>query len=481
MNEPWSLPEPEAAPGPGAGAPPHRRLDRRGALGLAGLGALAAAAGVTYRLVEDSSKPAPDADHVLRRTGFAPAPAELAAAVAAGGPRTIDVALHPEKVDDSALEATLSAGTFDFTRIPDVRRWWLTRMALTKRPLVEKMTLFWHGLLTSSYRKAGRGDLMYVQNQLLRTHALGSLKDLFTGISQDGAMLRWLDGTGSNKLDPNENYAREFMELFTMGVGNYTEEDVRAGARALTGFAVTKAGQVVYRPRAHDDGMKTFLGRTGNFGLTDVVDIVLAHPATPRHIAGKMWEFFVYPGPSESDLAPVIDAFHTTQGSIRAMMAAILTSPAFSSPKAYRALVKSPTELIAGLHRQFSLPVDAAAGELGETMGQGLFDPPNVAGWPGDGAWISTGSWMARMRYLLYRAHQPATGRLVAAAVEPAGTTPAGILDALLGLMVDNNVSPDARSAIAGHLVPAGGSAVPETTAAELMFLVAATPEYQLA
>ena len=159
-------------------------------------------------------------------------------------------------------------------------------MTATRRPLAEKMTLFWHGLLTSSYRKTGKPpvgtQLMATQNRFLRDHALGSFRDLLVGITKDGAMLHWLDGTGSNKAHPNENYARELMELFTMGAGNYTETDVREAARALTGWYVDATGTVGFRPRAHDDGNKTFLGHTGNLGVDEVVDIILANPATPQ-------------------------------------------------------------------------------------------------------------------------------------------------------------------------------------------------------
>ncbi|GAC1374102.1 MAG: hypothetical protein NVSMB32_17400 [Actinomycetota bacterium] len=358
--------------------PPERRLNRRQLLGLAGLGGVVAAAGTAY-LVEHpaAAHPAPRAQaaHLLRRAGFAPSQAELTAAMARGLSRTIDDLVHPERVDDSALDAALAGHSFDFTKVADLRRWWLTRMALSRRPLVEKMTFFWHGLLTSSIDKAGKGALMYVQHPFLRSHALGTLGDLMTGISRDGAMLRWLDGTGSNKAHPNENYAREFMELFTMGVGNYTQADVTAAARAFTGWVVDQQGQVSFRPPAHDDGVKTFLGHTGKFGLNDIVSIVLAHPATPRYLAGRLWSFFAYPNPSDADLAPVVEAYSKTHGNIAAMLEAVLRSPGFAGPTAYRALVKSPTELIAGLARQLSIPVDALAGYAGQGMGHATSGP----------------------------------------------------------------------------------------------------------
>jgi len=444
------------------------RFDRRKLLGMAGAGGAAlVAGGVALRLSKQPPAEAAgqlaQAGHLLRRAGFAPSEADINAALGDGLSRTIDRLLHPESVSDTALDATLAAGAYDVTKIGDLRRWWLTRMALTRRPLLEKMTLFWHGLLTSSYRKTGQGDLMYLQNQFLRTHALGSLSDLLTGITIDGAMLRWLDGTGSSKAHPNENYARELMELFTMGVGNFTESDVRAAARALTGWALDRQGQVSFRPQVHDNEVKTFLGRTGRLGMGDVISAILANPATPRYLAGRMWSFFVYPNPTDGDLAPVVDAFRQSHGNIGAMMEAVLRSPAFSSPKAYRALVKSPAELIAGFSRQLGHPIDAADAAAGDAMGQGLFDPPSVAGWAPGAAWLSTGSWMARMHHLLARVHTlPGT-------TLPGGTTSA-LVDHLLAMMVDGSVAPAARQALVDH----------RGTPAEVAFLVAATPEYQL-
>ena len=461
------------------------RIERRTALGLAGAGAIAAAAGAGHAYARRSSHPLTSETvqigHLLRRAGFAPTTAELAEAVAAGASETLRRVLHPESVDDSVINAQLAAQTVDFHTIRDVRRRWLLRMAGTRRPLVEKMTLFWHGLLTSDYRKIGGGALLVqFQNELLRARCLGSLRELLMGISTDRAMLRFLDGDNSQRAKPNENYAREFMELFTMGLGHFTQGDVVAASRALTGWYVTgygPQGGVGFRPGYHDPGVKTFLGHTGNLGLSDVVDIVLAHPATPRYLARRMWTFFAYPDPSEADLGPVIDAYHASHGTIAAMVEAVFRSPAFFSPRAYRALVKSPVELVVGLARQLSLPIDDSAALGAEDMGQGLFAPPSVAGWPGGPAWLSTGAWMARLRYLLARTGQPDLHVPAATGLAP-GAAPGQLVDGLLALMVDGQVSSAARSALDEHAAqPVGGPAL----AAELAFLVVATPEYQLA
>lgn len=479
MSDTMPLPTLDSAV-PAAAPPASIAVSRRtmigGGAGLAGLGALL---GVGFLLKEQAAGQLTDerqrAAHLLRRTGFAPARGEVDAVVKNGIQISTDALLHPEGTSDTALEARLAVDHFDLAATEQLRRWWLVRMAATTRPLTEKMTLFWHGLLTSSYRKTGKNyDLMYVQNQFLRQHSLGNLRDLVIGISKDGAMLKWLDGTSSSKAHPNENYARELMELFTMGVGNYTETDVRELARALTGWYVDATGAVSFRPRAHDSGIKTILGHTGTFGLEEAVDIILANPATPKHLATKMWEFFVYPLPSAADLQPVIDAYKSSHYEIRAMMAAILASPQFYSNRAYRALVKSPTELVAGVSRQFGLSLDPNAFLAMSTMGQSLFDPPNVAGWPGGADWLSTGGWMARMRWLLAVSAEHQTAIKVASGA----ASPPDAVDHAVTTMLDGFISSGARQAITDHLESTGAQGT--QAASDLFFLLAATPEYQL-
>jgi uncharacterized protein (DUF1800 family) len=264
------------------------------------------------------------------------------------------------------------------------------------------------------------------------------------------------------------------MELFTMGVGNYAESDVRELARALTGWYVDPAGAVSFRPKSHDGGIKTLLGHTGNLGLEEAVDVILAQPATSRHLATRMWEFFVYPGPSDADLQPVIDAYHHSHHDIRAMMEAVLRSRQMYSNRAYRALVKSPVELVAGAFRQLGLKLDPNDFQAMDAMGQALFDPPNVAGWPGGADWLTTGAWMARVRWLLAVSRRDPAARRAGGG----GEIPAAV-DRAARVMLDGNLTPGARQAIADHLQAShrpGGDATPD-----LFFLLAGTPEYQLA
>jgi len=473
---------------PGAAERPTVRpgLRRRQLILAGGVAGLGGVLGLSYWVrgqqsqgqITDASQ---RAGHLLRRAGFGATAAEQAAAAKAGVTSTTDRLLHPEHQDDSDLESKLSQAALDLSSVEQLRQWWLTRMAYTQRPLVEKMTLFWHCLLTSSFRKQGRTyTLMSTQNQFLRQHALGNLRDMLIGITKDGMMLKWLDGAANNKIRPNENYARELMELFTMGVGNYTETDVREGARALTGWAVDAGGTVTFRERAHDSGSKTFLGHTGNLGVEEVVDIILAHPATPRHTATKLWEFFVYPGPSDADLKPLTDAYHSSKYDIRAMVEAMFRSPAFYSARAYRGLVKSPTELIVGVNRQFGFDIGPRLAAAGGAMGQALLDPPNVAGWPGGPAWLSTGSWMSRMRFLL--ALSSAQKASLMSAMHAAGVTDHNTaVEHMVSVMLDGNLTPAAHQAIRDHVGAAGGSELRAATLADALFLVGSTPEYQLA
>src|SRR5262249_25175329 len=225
----------------------------------------------------------------------------------------------------------------------------MLRAIYSRRPLEEKMTLFWHGVLTSSLTKIGGKQgypLLLQQDKLLRTQALGRFDDLVRAITVDPAMLWWLDGGLSTGSNPNENYARELMELFTMGLsdaaGNptYTQDDVHQGALALTGWTVRRASlQSVLVPARQYTGMVTFLGQTGRFGVDDVVRLVCAHPETGRHLAWRMWSFFVFEHPSDADLQPLVAAYHKSDHSIAAMVRAMLTSPAFFGEKAYRARV----------------------------------------------------------------------------------------------------------------------------------------------
>ena len=272
-------------------------------------------------------------------------------------------------------------------------------MLTTDSPLSERMTLFWHNHFTSSLRKVRSPQLMLRQNLLLRRHAPGSFADLLHAVIRDPAMLVYLDGRSNRKGHPNENFARELLELFTLGEGHYSEQDIREAARAFTGYGLERRrGTFRFRPRQHDDGLKTFLGRQGRWGGGDIVDILLAQPQTARFITRKLWAAFITLEPAPNQLETLARQFRQTDYAIRPLLAGILASEAFWDPRNRGSRIKSPAELLVGTMRALQLPVGDGQrlARAGRRLGQDLFDPPNVKGWPGGKAWIDSASLLAR-------------------------------------------------------------------------------------
>src|SRR5690242_13297000 len=285
--------------------PARRRFMGKSLAGLAALGGIgiaAAAGGVALEQWIAHGGPGagsgPIANevqigHLLRRAGFGATADDLALYRTLGYTGAVDRLLNYQQVPDDAMENRLKELNLNLNSPTDQQRWWLLRMAWTQRPLLEKMTLFWHGVLTSSFRKVGGKQnimRMMIQNQFLRTHAFDTFDNILLGITTDPAMLFYLDLTKSRKNAPNENYARELMELFTLGLGHYTQQDVYEGASALTGWHVTGGSTTaVYRPADHNTLTKRYLGQSGNFDYRDVIRILANHPATPWFICRKLF------------------------------------------------------------------------------------------------------------------------------------------------------------------------------------------------
>ena len=300
----------------------------------------------------------------------------------------------------------------------ELRAWWLEEMRATPSPLTEKLTLFWHNHFVSSDQKVRSPQLMYRQNALLRKHALGNFATLLHEIARDPAMVIYLDNASNRKAQPNENFAREVMELFTLGEGHYSERDVKESARAFTGWSIDPdLGEFVFRGAQHDEGMKTVLGRSGNFDGDDVLNILLAQPRTAEHIVEKLWREFVSPVPEAAEVTRIARVFRESGYDIRTALRALLAADAFYAPGARAALIKSPVELIVGTLRQFDfrtgemLPFAFATAQLG----QNLFAPPNVKGWSGGEAWINSTTLLAR-KQLLDRLFRGEDERAMAAA-----------------------------------------------------------------
>jgi uncharacterized protein (DUF1800 family) len=281
--------------------------------------------------------------------------------------------------------------------IKDLNLLWLSEMINSEAQLREKMSLFWHGHF------ACRVINIYFQQQLLqviRENALGNFGDLLREVSKSPAMLSFLNNQQNRKQHPNENFAREVMELFTMGRGNYTEADVREGARAYTGWGFNLRGEFVFRPFAHDEGKKTFLGQTGNFDGDDVIDIILQQKATAHFITQKIYKYFVNENVDDEKVARLADNFYQHNYDIKKLMTDIFTSDWFYEEKNIGTRIKSPVELIAGIRRLIPMELDRPELQIlfQKILGQVLFYPPNVAGWPGGKNWIDSSALMFRLR-----------------------------------------------------------------------------------
>ncbi len=278
-------------------------------------------------------------------------------------------------------------------RMRDLILWWLTLMARTPLNLREKMVLFWHGHFVVEASVVKLAQFMYRYLHMLRRNALGNFRTFLKEMWRDPAMLLYLNGHQNHKLKPNENFARELMELFTMGVDTlYTEQDIKEAARAFTGWRVS--GETLssyFVPNRHDDGTKTFLGRQGNFNGDDIVDIILEQPVTAEFICRKLYRFFVSPEVNEEHVRELAEIFRINDYEIKPVLRHLFNADYFYDPGTIGAIIKSPIQLVISLLRQLipqnvdPLYIYSAAKSLGQT----LLDPPNVAGWPGQRAWIS--------------------------------------------------------------------------------------------
>lgn len=433
--------------------------------------------------------------HLLRRAGFGHTPPELDYYKQLGFAGTLDELLSPEKVDNSSLDAAIAKQEFDFTDINDLKKWWLYRMTYTKRPLEEKMTLFWHGHFATSNKKVAQSYAMYLQNVLFRQGALGDFHALLYNVSKDPAMILWLDNQQNRKGKPNENYAREIMELFTLGIGNYTEHDVKEAARAFTGWQ-TAAGAFKFNKGLHDGGAKTVLGTSGALNGDDVVRILVAQPATAKFIARKLIKFYVFDTPDKAYIDRIAKVYVSSKYDMRTVMRAIFESPEFLSQKAYHAHIKSPAELIVGTLK--TLQVDQLEPDLPRLMarmGQNLFEPPNVKGWDGGTAWIATDTMMERFNFAARISSQRFANleekTSAKELVQKQGITDADqLVDYFLQLLVDGDVPESARkrlhSYVASDIKGAPTAAFPEGRILDaklrgLVHLIMTLPSYQLA
>jgi hypothetical protein len=395
------------------------------------------------------------AAHLLRRAGFGGSMAEIHQVVAMGAERAVQFLTRYETIKDDfkpmqfgdlsglaigkkqgggmpggdrralfgkmSPEARKAFFQLDQgaqrAKIEEMKLWWLDRMVRTPKPLEEKMTLFWHGLFVSSALTVRNGLLLHQQNELFREHAVGNYKDLTLAVSKNPAMLVYLNNNENRKAKPNENYARELMELFTMGIGNYTEKDIKESARAFTGWA-NRGDEYIFNRREHDDGQKTFLGKTGNFSGEQIVDIIFDHAATPKYIAMRLVKFFGVDEPTDEIVLPLAKLVKANKFEIKPTLETLFASQWFYSQEVMRRQIKSPVQLVVGTLRALGVglaeprQVDNAL----KLMGQELFHSQTVKGWDGGKQWINTSTLFARYNLPAYLG----TGKLPGGGRRPA-------------------------------------------------------------
>ena len=401
--------------------------------------------------------------HLLRRTTFGATLEDLEQAASDGFTRTVDRLLETRP---EAPPAPAGAGDPRLS-MAQLQLWWVDHMLSTSTPFVERMTLFWHGHFTSDYRKVGlQTPFIYWQNLTWREMALTDLRSMLMRVTTDPAMLRYLDLGTSTGQSPNENYSRELMELFSLGVGHFGEDDVRAAAKALAGWVeprpdrtadvvvdpvnhVTRSFPVWDRPttgtfmprRAYAGGPLGFLGRTDTYDAQKVIDRILAQPAAAAFIARKVVQHFVSAQVDGSYVTRLADRFRSSRYDMRTLMREVLTSPEFVADQSYRTLVKSPIEFMVHTLKALRAPaLSRLVVQSAPALGQVLFDPPDVGGWPNNDAWISSNSVVARVNFVTAVLGQ-------ARSLPPASEAP-GHLDTVLGPTSVNllNATADDRS-----------------------------------
>ncbi len=352
--------------------------------------------------------------HLYRRAAFAPSVAEVNAALNVPLSQLVEQLLAPQPTPQppgwvhnlpypTPLTTQQQADYRNWIR--ELREWWIRLMVTQPLSLTEKMTLFWHGHFATQYSTVQVPQYHYKLNALLRRYALGNFKDMVKAVTVDPCMLIYLDGVRNRVGAPNENYARELMELFTIGIGNYTQSDVQNAAKALTGWIV-RGLDAVFVPSRYDNSVKVFMGQTGNFDGNQIIDIIFQQMETARFICRKLYQFLVYQVPDEAIVDQLAATFRTSNYELRPVLRQLLMSQHFFNELTMSAQISGPVERAVGAIRQlgisaapYSNVVPSYVRVQAEAFGQTLFEPPNVAGWPGHRQWINTTTLLARNQF----------------------------------------------------------------------------------
>ena len=468
--------------------------------------------------------------HLMRRAGFGAPRDELERRAARGYEATVEDLLNPgeaEYLPDDVIRR-FHVDMHETRQLASTAGLWVYRLVTSANPLEEKIALFWHGIFAAGYSKVRQGRSISNQIDMFRRYGLGRLDNLLVELSRDPAMIIWLDNDTNHNGAINENYGRELLELFSMGIGNYAENDIKECARAFTGWTLGNSeymamrvandseapyGRIAwhfdYRDWDHDDGEKTFLGEKGQFNGEDIVQIIARQPATAHFVARHIYDFFVAdeaPVPQWADTPPVdpnaieimANAYTESDHDIRSVLRATFNSDFFK--EAMFARVKCPVELVAGTMRLSGgvgrpNPSIIDAGMVASYMGQGLYDPPSVEGWHEGTEWINSGALMERVNFAAKQmsdVDKPGVRAIIdRLAAKDGGTfSPEELLDSCLDLMGPIKLYDEAsRTALVEHVARQGDLSLKghrhgdeaENRVARLLGLIASTREYQLA
>ncbi len=476
------------------------------------------------------------AQHLLNRAGFGGTPAQVRALAELGLDRAVDLLVDYGKVagdpiDESQFDADIirpateeerraqqearrtndeaalerfqrmrnEATQNDRRQLAEMRKWWLARLIESPRPLEERLTLLWHGHFATGYRTIEDSWHMFRQNQFFRANAAGNFGDLAAGIIRDPAMLRYLDNNRNRRQSPNENLARELMELFTMGEGQYSERDIKEGARALTGYTY-EDDEFRFDEGAHDAGPKTILGRSGTFDGDDFIRIILESRPTADFVCTKLYRAFVcdLPGPLSKEQARFVEAMgrrlRDSRYQLRPVLKALFKSEHFHDPDFAAALIKSPVQLVVQAIRSLHTPTRhlSALSSALDLMGQDLFQPPSVKGWDGGRAWINTATLFVRQNVLVYLItgvrpsgsqwevdDAPYDPSHLMAHLGEKSTDPESVSEYMLRFMLGTVPAPERREEVRAFLRERGNR-IDRDRLLALLCLISAMPEYQL-
>ena len=458
--------------------------------------------------------------HLLRRAGFGATRDELEVCVAQGYDAVVEDLLHPsdpQNMPDDIIRRS-HVEQSELRLLDGAGAYWMYRMITSRCPLEEKIALFWHGLFATGYTKLNQAKVLLNQVNMFRQYGLGNFPTLLVELSKDPAMIIWLDNNDNHKTAINENYGRELLELFSMGIGNYTEEDIKECARAFTGWTLGNAEYMSvrasrdsiwpysriawhfeYREHDHDEGEKTFLGETGNFNGEDIINIIARQESTAKFICTRLFQFF---GADEVDedgeevIQAMMQSYFDSGYEIRSVLRTLFHSEYFRSEQARFARVKGPVETVvgavrlAGTYRTPTQGVDQLARQA-LFMGQGIFQPPSVEGWHEGIEWVDSGSLVERVNFVGQQLGNPKNPGVRAIierlATERDGTwTPDDLVDQCLDLIGPVSVSPETRSVLVqfasleGDLSLEDRESGSEQRVGDLLRLVTATREFQL-